>query len=81
MDHNQNSLTGHDIYREGLHIDIDRRTAPPVHLKIQHRPLPEEAGKVVRGCVEYVRKEAEYIIGVFEGDISPPPAPRWESEG
>ena len=81
MDHNETSSTGHDIYDEGLHVDISRRTAPTVHIHIPHGPLPQNAGKVIRGCAEYLRQEADYFIDVFEGGRSPANPPNWRPDG
>jgi len=81
MDHNETSSTGHAVYNEGLHVDIERRSGGPVHLRIRHPPLPANRGIVLRGCVEYLRREADYFIDVYEGHRSPGSPPRWSSDG
>lgn len=81
MDHNETSSTGHDIYEEGLHVDISRRTGSTVHIHIPHRSLPQNVGKVIRGCAEYLRREADYFIDVFEGDRSAANPPSWRPDG
>lgn len=81
MDHNETSATGHDVYREGLHVDIDRRSNGPVHLHLAHGPLPESRGVVVRGCVDYLDREAEYFVGVFEERRPPGAPPGWSDGG
>lgn len=81
MDHNETSATGHDVYREGLHVDIDRRSSETVHLGLRHSSLPTNRGKVIRSCAGYFRREAEYFIDVFEERRPPGRPPRWPDGG
>jgi hypothetical protein len=81
MDHNETSTTGHDVYREGLHVDVARRSGSTVHLDVAHAPLPSNRGIVIRGCDEYLRREADYFIDVYEGRRSPGGPPRWSPDG
>ena len=46
-----------------------------------HDPLPSNTGVVVRGCVNYIRDEADYIIDVFEERRPPGSPPRWSPDG
>ncbi len=39
MDHNEVSALGHDVYHEGLHVDVARRSQSTVHLQLAHAPL------------------------------------------
>lgn len=81
MDHNETAATGHDVYREGLHVDVARRSSPPVHLRLSHTALPANRGKVIRGCVDYFRREADYFIDVYEERRSPGGPPAWSPDG
>lgn len=81
MDHNETSATGHDVYREGLHVDINRRSAQEVHLAPRHGPLPANRGAVIRGCVDYLDAGADYFVDVFEERHSPGSPPRWTPDG
>jgi hypothetical protein len=81
MDHNETSARGHDVYREGLHVDVARRTDPTVHLKLRHAPLPTNRGIVIRGCDRYFRAELAYFIDVYKGNISSGSPPRWTPDG
>jgi len=81
MDHNEASARGHNVYREGLHVDVARRTDPTVHLKLRHAPLPANRGTVLRGCVGYFRAHLAYFVDVYEGGISPGSPPRWSPDG
>ncbi|MBP1923697.1 hypothetical protein J2751_002742 [Halorubrum alkaliphilum] len=81
MDHNETSSLGHDVYREGLHVDVARRSQPTVHLQLAHAPLPISRGAVIRGCANYLKREAEYFIDVFEERRSPGRPPSWSDGG
>jgi hypothetical protein len=81
MDHNETDPLGHDVYREGLHVDVARRSADTVHLEVRHAPLPPNRGRVVRQSVLYFRREAAYFVDVYEGHISPGGPPRWSDGG
>jgi len=81
MDHNETAATGHDVYREGLHVDVDRRVGREVHLALSHGTLPTNRGAVIRGCADYLDAEADYFVGVFEGRRSPGGPPPWTPDG
>ena len=81
MDHNKTAPDGHDVYLEGVHVDVHRRSGSTVHLGLRHAPLPTNPGTVVRGCVGYLDAEAEYFVDVFEGRHSPGSPPRWTPDG
>lgn len=80
MDHNETSITGHDVYTEGLHVDIARESKATVHLQVPHSPLPRSRGTVIRRCAEYLAGEASYFIGVFE-ERRPPGSPPGMPDG
>lgn len=81
MDHNETSGQGHDIYQEGLHVDVARRSSRTVHLQVRHAPLPSNLGVVVRGCGGYLRREADYFIAVYEERRPPGSPPQWSPDG
>ena len=81
MDHNETDPLGHDVYQEGLHVDVARRSADTVHLEVRHAPLPANRGRVVRRCAFYFRREAAYFVDVYEERISPGGPPRWSDGG
>jgi len=81
MDHNETSVTGHDVYQEGLHVDIHRETKSTVHLQVGHGPLPRNIGSVIRGCGQYLRREATYFIEVYEEQRPPGSPPNWRPDG
>ena len=81
MDHNETPNQGHDVYQEGLHVDVARRSKRTVHLQIRYGPLSSNRGVVVRACIEYLRNEAEYFIDVYEERCSPGSPPQWSSDG
>jgi len=81
MDHNETSAQGHDVYREGLHVDVHRQTDKTVHLSVPHDPLPGNRGIVIRRCGEYLRNESSYFIAVYEEDQDPGRPPHWSTDG
>jgi len=81
MDHNETSALGHDVYHEGLHVDVDRQSKRTVHLKLAHSPLPSSRGDVIRRCVNYFKREAAYFIDVYEERRSPERPPSWSDGG
>jgi len=81
IDHNKTSLLGHDVYQEGLHVDVERRTDEEVHLELLHGSLAPNPGAVMRDCVDYFKREADYFIDVFEERRTPGQPPRWSSDG
>lgn len=80
MDHNETSITGHDVYNEGLHVDIARESKATVHLQVPHSPLPRSRGTVIRRCAEYLAGEASYFIDVYE-ERRPPGSPPGMPDG
>ena len=81
MDHNETSTMGHDVYREGLHVDVARCSKETLHLQVPHVALPPSRGKVIRGCTGYLCDEADYFIGVYEERRSPGDPPQWSPDG
>lgn len=81
MDHNELSTFGHDVYLEGLHVDVTRRTKPTVHLEILHETLPRSRGRVIRGCVDYFREHVDYFVDVYEERFGPGIPPKWSLDG
>lgn len=81
MDHNESAALGHDVYREGIHVDAARRNGSTVHVKITNDPLPTSRGMVIRGFANYLEENAQYFIDVFEGDQSAANPPKWPDGG
>ncbi len=44
MDHNETAVLGHDVYDEGLHVDISRRSERTVHIDVPHAPAEPRDG-------------------------------------
>lgn len=81
MDHNDRAARGHDVYSEGLHVDIARRSKQTVQLDVTHATLPANRGRVIRQCGEYLEQESDYFINVFEERRPPGRPPRWSDGG
>ena len=81
MDHNESSPFGHNVYVEGLHVDIARRSNSTVQLELRHSRLPRNRGVVIRGCVDYFIHEADFMIDVYEERQAPGGPPYWQPDG
>lgn len=81
MDHNEVSPTGHDVYDEGLHVDIDRRTSREVTREPTHPPLPVSRGRVLRACVNYLNEHTDWFVDVYEERKGPDNPPHWSADG
>jgi len=80
FDHNDTVGQGHDVYAEGLHIDV---ATPQGTAKLhpRHSPLPGDRGVVLKRCIEYFRTHAQYFVDVFTGNTSPSNPPGWPDGG
>jgi len=81
MDHNETSTQGHDVYQDGLHVDVARHASRPVHLQVRHAALPSSRGVVIQSCKEYLRTYADYFIDVYEERQPPGSPPQWSADG
>lgn len=81
IDHNETSVQGHDVYDQGLHVDVSRKDAAGVHLSLEHGSLDDHRGAVIRQAQKYLKKHASYFIDVFEGNRSPESPPPWGDGG
>lgn len=81
FDHNETSAQGHDIYQEGLHIDIREPDGTMTKVHPRHGGLNQNRGSVIRACVNYLIDEAQYFIDVYNGDISPGAPRKWPDGG
>lgn len=76
IDHNPASPLGHDLYAEGLHVDVRRPDGSEAKAWPPHTSLPTGAGALITACIGYYRSNVEYFVGVYEGarEASDPPA-------
>lgn len=77
IDHNPTSPHGHDLYAEGLHVDVRCPDGSEVKARPPHSSLPAGAGALITACIEYYRSNVEYFVGVYEGDREPSDPPAW----
>jgi hypothetical protein len=80
FDHNGVGSGGHDIYIEGLHIDVATPQGTD-KLHPRHSTLPSNPGVVIKQCIEYFRDHAQYFVDVYNGAISSGNAPGWPDGG
>ena len=81
FDHNETGSDGHDVYQEGIHIDISKQSGGEVKVCPPQGAVPHQSGKVIRWCIDYFNQEADYIVSVYEGDVSPANPPGWPDGG
>lgn len=77
IDHNPTSIAGHDLYAEGLHVDVTLPDGSEGQVWPPHSPLPEEKGSLIRACIEYYCSNVDYFVQVYEGKTRPNDTPRW----
>lgn len=77
FDHNSVDDTGHDIYEEGLHIDVKIENGPELKFYPSYNTIPSELGAFVRTCINYFRGNVDYFYKVFKRMISPNNPPSW----
>jgi len=66
MDHNEVATTAHNVYQEGLHVDVKRRGGSDEQLQLTHDELPTRRGALIRACIEFFQQESEFFLGVYE---------------
>lgn len=76
IDHNPVDPSGHDLYNEGLHVDVVRLNSPNQKIWPNHSPLPK-GGKLITLCVNYLNQNANYFVGVYQGNQSIGTPPSW----
>lgn len=81
FDHNETAAQGHDIFQQGIHVDVERKSDGEVKLHPTHPPLPPNPGAAIRRSVEYFIREADYFVDVYNGDRSPSNPPNWPDGG
>lgn len=77
FDHDPSNPSGHDVYEEGLHIDVVRDDSNTETLRLRHGPLPSSQGAALRICADYLEDHIGYFLKVFHGEISPSDTSPW----
>ena len=78
FDHDPTAEFGHDVFDEGLHIDLYSRSERDVKIYPRHPPLDNfDAGAVVRRCTDYFTEHAGWFLDAYRGAISPDEPPSW----
>lgn len=76
IDHNPHNKSGHDLYAEGLHVDVVTPSGSDLKVWPSHSPLPQ-GGAIIRSCVEYYCSNIDYFVQVYEGKTAPNNPPPW----
>lgn len=69
FDHQPNLPNGHDVYEEGLHVDVFLGDGSKQKMFPEHGELPPDPGVVLRACTERLRKDHRHLVSVYSGDI------------
>lgn len=79
IDHEPNHVQGHDLYREGIHIDIYHEDGTSSKIRPSTgAPLPTPGGVLLNMCKDYLVDNAEYFRQAARKQIpldSPPDVP------
>lgn len=67
IDHNSTSDSGHDILTEGLHIDAKDHQGQWRKYWPQYT-LPANLGPVIRTSVDYLNRNADFFVDLYEGN-------------
>lgn len=77
FDHNPSNPSGHDIFDEGLHIDIVRKHGRDIKIMPAISHLPRNLSVVIDGCINYFDNNAKWFKDIYDGSQSPSGAPKW----
>lgn len=78
FDHNPMSEHGHDVFSEGLHIDLYLQDDKDVKIYPSHPPLHHyDTGAVPRRCTDYFKENTEWFLDAHRGAITPNDPPSW----
>lgn len=77
IDHNQADATGHDLYAEGLHVDLTKPDGTEIKVRPPHSQLPPNGGNLIRTCIDYFRANVDYFVHVYRGTTHPKSPPTW----
>ena len=81
MDHNESPSSGHNIYKEGVHVDVSIGGYREVKLHPSHSPVPQSRGVVIRESISYFQDNAGTFVDIYEGRIPPGNPPSWPDGG
>jgi len=81
IDHNQSPSSGHNIYKEGLHVDVSVNGQREVKLHPQHTQLPASRGVVIKKSVQYFQTYVDTFVDMYKGNITPNNPPGWPDGG
>lgn len=76
IDHAPRDNNGHDLFVEGVHVDIYRQNGRQLKLHPDHAGLPRKPGEVLRVCTDYLKNHVGWYRKVHEGTIEPKGPPR-----
>lgn len=60
IDHNPAAPDGHDLYAEGIHVDVTLAMGGEKVVYPNHDELPSDTGVVLRVCITYLQENAGF---------------------
>lgn len=81
FEHNEAPNQDHNVFSEGLHIDVKLPSRREVKLHPQHSTLPSNAGPVIKKCREYLIANEDLLVDIYEGRRRLCGAPSWPDGG
>lgn len=69
FDHQPDSPGGHDVYEEGLHVDLYQMDGTKRKIYPKHSELPDNVGKVLHYCKLRLRDDYEYLRASYLGGL------------
>lgn len=77
IDHNPAHSAGHDLYREGIHVDARSKHGPNTKFHPAHSHVPRDLGTVIAACADYLDRNAPLFVAFYDGSHRPSNAPHW----
>ena len=68
IDHAPEDPNGHDVYSEGIHVDVYLPNGPEITIWPRHGPLPRSSGALLRICADYLETHIDWFRAVAAGD-------------
>lgn len=77
IDHAPNDAGGHDLYAEGLHVDVYQEDGSTLKVYPRHGTLPQSSGALLRICSDYLEDHISWFRAVCAGNRDPDDPPKF----
>lgn len=65
FDHQPHLLHGHDVYEEGLHMDLYDRDGSKRTVYPDYGPLPADTGRLLEFCKQRLREGCDHLLRAY----------------